>query len=285
MGGGLFNNAGCTLGTHFSCTCKPWPVSDIVDCILCVCRALSARGNAASILHGLYSGLVGLEMVSHTPCWYNAAVPASHLMCGLAFKFKAYVYDSGKSFWETGVLLKTVFPKTKHGFAKALKQITSHLPLLCQVLNLSWEEGFQPSHKMCMANKQEPNIYTRSQTTMSSEVFLLCMCYNAQHSGKAALRQRYMSVMAGLFQQLVEEETCSQVPQHSKHNQCVYTPCCGRLCSDLPLGVAPVFDIMHRMFACTAFNNRDLDPWLLYLDICVCVCIALIICYVCGWQG
>ena len=154
-------------------------------------------------------------MASHTPCWYNAAVPASHLMCGLAFKFKAYVYTSGKSFWETGVLLKTVFPKTKHGFAKVLKQITSHLPLLCQVLNLSWDEGFQPSHKMCMANKQEPTAYTRSQTTMSSEVFLLCLCYNAQHSGKACLRQRYMSVIAGLFQQLVDEETCRQVPQHA----------------------------------------------------------------------
>jgi hypothetical protein len=173
-----------------------------------------AQGNAASILHGLSLGLVGLGMASHTPCWYNAAVPASHLMCGLAFKFKAYVYDSGKAFWETAALLRTVFPKTKHGFSKVLKQVTSHLPMHCQVLNLSWEEGFQPSHRMCLANKQEPNVYTRCQTTMSSEVFLLCIAYNAQHSGKSSLRQRYMSVMAGLFQQLVDMEACNQALQH-----------------------------------------------------------------------
>lgn len=205
-------------------------------------------------------------------------------MAGLAFKFKAYVYSSGKSFWETGVLLKTVFPKTKQGFAKALKQITSHLPLLCQVLNLSWEDGFQPSQKMCVANKQQPNMYTRAQTTMSSEVFLLCLCYNAQHSGKACLRQRYMSVMAGLFQQLVEEEACSQVPQHEEHKRCLGMPCCVCLWFGLLVGVAPVFDMMHLMFAWAAFNSRGPNPWLLYLDIGVCVCIALLMVYLVGWQ-
>eukprot|EP00972_Heterocapsa_arctica_P018276 2698762-Heterocapsa_arctica.AAC.1 len=56
---------------------------------------------------------------------------------------------------------------------------------------------------MTQANLKEPNEYTRYQTTVSSEAFLLCIAHRAVTSGKMILRKRYTAILACLFQQLV----------------------------------------------------------------------------------
>jgi hypothetical protein len=142
-------------------------------------------------------------MGSYTPCWFSGAVAETHLHCAIALKFKAYVYQEARSFWETGPLVKAVFSNPKESWSKLLTQVIAKMEPLCQAVGINWEDEFQPSLTMKKANLKEPNEYTRFQTTMSSEAFLLCIAHHAVTSGKMILRKRYMAILACLFQQLV----------------------------------------------------------------------------------
>eukprot|EP00972_Heterocapsa_arctica_P097444 14376227-Heterocapsa_arctica.AAC.1 len=73
-------------------------------------------------------------MGSYTPCWFSATVAETHLQCAIAFKLKAYVYQEGRSFWETGPVLKAVLSKPKDGWSKLLNQVTAKMAPLCQAV-------------------------------------------------------------------------------------------------------------------------------------------------------